>query len=392
MSSMKKISVEELKPGMVFDKSLYIDSSNMLVAANIPIKEDDIKKLLKWGVTEIETAGQMIRTGSDSPAAKKSTDDDEKRIIEDYGELLKKRKKLLEIHKNACTAVESVYASIKRDSSFNTKELDKSVAEIIKILDENYNVFLFLYGLDEGKDYMVNHSVNVAFYSLIIAMALKYPVEKLKEIGLGTILIDAGMMKVPTYIMHKQSNLSEIELNQIKTHPLHGYKALKELGGIKENVANILLQHHEQFDGKGYPRALKGNAIHEYARIAAIADSYEAQISTRSYRKKVYFYHAMRNLLSSGVSRFDPVILRVFLSRMSVYPIGSLVELNDTSIGVIIGSVHEKPLRPLIKLIFDKNGGRIKDTYILSLLEDTSLYITKALDESDLGINIFDVL
>jgi hypothetical protein len=100
----------------------------------------------------------------------------------------------------------------------------------------------------------------------------------------------------------------------------------------------------------------------------------------------------MRNLLSSGVNRFDPVILRVFLSRMSVYPIGSIVELNDGSIGIIIGSVPEKPLRPMIKLIFTKDKVRIENTIILNLAADASLYIVRALDEADAGINIFDVL
>ncbi|HOW83416.1 MAG TPA: metal-dependent phosphohydrolase, partial [Spirochaetota bacterium] len=116
------------------------------------------------------------------------------------------------------------------------------------------------------------------------------------------------------------------------------------------------------------------------------------QISNRSYRRKVDFYHAMRNLLASGVNKFDPVILRVFLSRMSVYPIGSIVELNDGSRGLVIGSIPEKPLRPIIKLIFSQAGERIQETRIVNLLEASNLYITKALDEEEAGINIFDVL
>jgi len=82
----------------------------------------------------------------------------------------------------------------------------------------------------------------------------------------------------------------------------------------------------------------------------------------------------------------------VFLSRMSVYPIGSIIELNDGSIGIIIGSVPEKPLRPIIKLIFDKDRIRIENLVIISLLTEASLYIIRALDESEVGINIFDVL
>ncbi|HOF15247.1 MAG TPA: hypothetical protein PLN01_13065, partial [Spirochaetota bacterium] len=144
--------------------------------------------------------------------------------------------------------------------------------------------------------------------------------------------------------------------------------------------------------GKGYPRGLKGTQIDEYARIAAIADSYEAQIANRVYRKRIFFYQAMKNLLSSGINKFDTVILRVFLSRMSVYPIGSIVELNNGTIGIVIGSVAQKPLRPIIKLIMDQNKKRFTDTIIVNLLEEKALYITRALDEAEIGINLFEVL
>ena len=173
---------------------------------------------------------------------------------------------------------------------------------------------------------------------------------------------------------------------------MHGYRLIKQLGKIREKSALVGLQHHEYFDGKGYPRSLKGNQIDEYARIAAIADSYEAQISSRSYREKQSFYHAMKNLLSSGVNRFDPVILRVFLSKMSVYPIGSLVELNDSSVGLVIGSVPRKPLRPIIKLIFDSEKNRLSDLIIINLLEETALFVNRVLDEKEAGVSLLDVL
>ena len=391
MSKMKKILVEELKPGMLFDKPLYIDSSNILVPANNPVKEGDIKKLMTWGVIEVETEGEIINQ-ADFENREPTSLENEKRILNEYSELLKKRKRLIEVHTKARLSVEKVYTAIRADQAFEIEPVEKAVYDIIEILKENRNVFLFLYGLDEGRDYLVTHSVNVTFYALIIGIALKYNTAKLKDLGLGTLLIDAGMIKMPVYIIHKQSNLTDQEFKQIKTHPLHGYKSLRDMGQIKESIANVSLQHHEQFDGKGYPRGLRGNEISEFARIAAIADSYEAQISNRSYRRKVDFYHAMRNLLASGVNRFDPVILRVFLSRMSVYPIGSIVEINDGSRGLVIGSIPEKPLRPIIKVIFDQQGKRIEDTRIVNLLEKSNLYITKALDEEEAGINIFDVL
>ncbi len=387
MPEFRKIPVEELKPGMIYDQPLYVDKSNVLVAANVAVRESDIKKLMTWGVSEIETEGSLITNTSGQ-----SSSDRERRIIQDYNELIKKRKQLISVHLKARKAVEDAHSAIRKQSRISLTDIESAVEDIIALLKENSNVFLFLYGLDEGKDYIITHSVNVTFYSLIMGIALKYSDSSLKTLGIGTMLIDAGMIKMPVYITHKQSNLSEQEYKQIKTHPLHGYKSIRDLGDIPEKAAEISLQHHEQFDGKGYPRGLKGNEISEYARIAAIADSYEAQISKRSYRQKVYFYQAMRNLLSSGVNKFDPVILRIFLSCLSVYPIGSLVELSDSTIGIVIGSAPEKPLRPIIKLVFDAQRDRVSGTLIVNLIDNTSLYIVRALDETEAGINIFDVL
>jgi HD-GYP domain-containing protein (c-di-GMP phosphodiesterase class II) len=395
MAKLRKILVDDLRPGMRFDKPLYIDNNNILVGANVSIKESDIKKLIKWGIVEIETVGDIISSETELKLAEKispTISEDVNKIIEEYNQLLKKRKTLIEIHKRACDAVEKIYSSIRRNEEFTLDRLEKVLEDIIGILEENYNIFLFLYGLDEGKDFLVAHSVNVTFYALLIGIALKYPSTKLRELGLGTLLIDAGMVKVPTYITYKQSNLTDQEYNMIKTHPLHGYKALRQLGNVSEELSIVAVQHHEQYDGKGYPRGLRGNQINEYARIAAIADSYEALISNRSYRKRQFFYHAMRNLLSSGINKLDPVIMRVFLARMSVYPIGSIVELSDGRTALVIGSDPQKPLRPIVKLIFDEKRKRIEDTIIINLLEEASLYIVKALDEEEAGVNFLEVL
>ena len=392
---MKKIPVEDLRPGMRFDKPVFIDSNNMLVGANVTIKESDIKRLMKWGISEIETMGNLSSSENDMRFVQKidaSISADAKKIVDQYSLLLLKRKELMDIHREACRVVGDVYTAIKNDEMFTTDSIENTAKSIIRLMEEDNNIVLFLYGLEEGKNYLMAHSVNVTFYALLIGTALKYTPDKLRELALGTLLIDAGMVKMPAYIAYKQSNLSDHEFNLIKTHPLHGYRLIKQLGKIREKSALVGLQHHEYFDGKGYPRGLKGNQIDEYARIAAIADSYEAQISSRSYREKQSFYHAMKNLLSSGVNRFDPVILRVFLSKMSVYPIGSLVELNDGSVGLVIGSVPRKPLRPIIKLIFDSEKNRLSDLIIINLLEETALFVNRVLDEKEAGVSLLDVL
>ena len=375
---------------MIFDQPVYIDSSNMLVDADVAITEADIKKLINWEVEVIETAGHEIKNiplpqSQELPLNKKE-------IVAQYEDLLKRRKELVSIHRKAQMAISEVYNSIKSDKLFRLNKVESSVTDIINLLKQNQNVFLFLYGLDENKNYLITHSVNVAFYSILLGMSLKYTASQLIELGTGAILVDAGMMKVPIYIINKQSKLSDQEYNLIKTHPLLGYKALTQLATVSNNIADVSLQHHEQFDGKGYPRGLKGEEISELASIVSIADSYESQISNRIYKQKIYFHNAMKNLISSGANKFNPRLLNSFLPSLSLYPIGSIVKLNDQRIGIVIGSSPDKPLRPVVKLIFDEKKKKIKDTVLINLIDKTDIYIIKALEESEVQVNIFDFL
>ncbi len=385
---MKKVLVEELKPGMRFNQPVYIDSSNVLVGANVAIQEADIKRLMKWGIKEITTEGELVTAAA---SAVKSTNADIGKIIDSYNKLLLLKDKLIDVHTKACNAVAKVYTSIKNNHSFPSQDINNSVESMINILAENQNVFIFLYGLGEQKDPMAVHSVNTCFYSLIIASAMKYNRVKLKEIGIGTIMINAGMVQIPHYILYKDTNLSEQELTQIKKHPILGYQALKNLGNFSESMAVVSLQHHEYYNGKGYPRNLVGNAIAEYARIATIADNYEAMLEKRNYREKQFFYDAMKELVHSGAGKFDPVILRVFIAQLSAYPIGSIVQLNQKGVGLVIGSVPNKPMRPIIKMLKDETGTRVKELRIINLVDEPSIYIVKILDEKEAGIRLSDL-
>ena len=100
----------------------------------------------------------------------------------------------------------------------------------------------------------------------------------------------------------------------------------------------------------------------------------------------------MKNLVSDGAKKFDPVILRLFISVLSVYPVGSVVQLNRRGTGIVIGTVPSKPLRPIVRLILDESGSRIDDLTIVNLIEDQTLYIVKTLDEKEAGISIADIL
>ena len=389
---MNKFPVEKLKPGMRFTKPVYMDQNNMLVGANVPLKEGDIKRLQKWGMKEILTDGVPVDAAPQALPPGESDGADLGRIFADYTRLIQMRDEIAKVHLDAYNAVLKAHMAVRNNRLFVTTDLEKAAEGIISILTRNKNSFLFMYDSTEEKDSLATHSVNVTFYSVLIGLTMKYPKPKLIELALGTLMINIGMVQIPVYITHKQSALTEHELNQVKTHPILAYQAMKKYGNFSEKSCLVSLQHHEQYDGKGYPRGIKGIEIDECSRIAAVADNYEALLEKRSYREKQFFYQAMKQLVASGARKFDPVILKIFISVLSVYPVGSIVELNKGGVGVVIGSNMQKPMRPIIKMVVNEDGQPIRDLVLVNLASDQSLFITKTLDEKDAGISVTDVL
>ncbi len=387
---MKRIPINELKQGMRFTKPVFIDSSNMLVGANVPLKDDDIRRLMKWGIAEVQTDGELML--AHEIGGKSELSEQYVKILDDYNLLLSLKDKFVEVYEKCCSEVTKIHTAIRNNRNFSPAELQKRITGIIELLVQNRNIFLYTVGLDYNKDHLVVHAVNTSIYALIIGIGLKYDLEKMIQLGTGTMLLNAGMVQIPGYILNKEMNLSERELTQIKMHPVQGYQVLKSLGSISEEAATISLQHHEQYNGQGYPRKMKGIDITEFARIAAVADNYEALVEDRSYRPRCYYYKAMKELVSSGSGKFDPVILRVFISVLSVYPIGSLVLLNNQKIGIVVGSFQNNPMRPVVKVLKDEKGNRIKGIEIVNLLEEQKLYIVNSLDEDEAGINLTEAL
>jgi len=389
---MNRFQVDKIKPGMRFSKPVYIDQNNMLVGANVAIRDGDIKRLLKWGIREILSEGFPVDDVQATISAIKDDGTDLGQIFSDYNKLIAMREEIEKVHLDTYNAVLKAHNSIRANRLFATSDLERVVEGIINILNKNRNAFLFMYNDYKEWDPLALHAANTTYYAVLIGMRMKYNKPKLVELALGTLMINSGMTQIPVYITHKQTQLSDHELNQVKTHPILGYQAMKKLGNFSEKSCVVVLQHHEQYDGNGYPRGLKGMEIDEGARIAAIADNYEAVLEGRSYREKQFFYQSMKQLIGLGARKFDTVLLKAFLSLMSVYPIGSIVELNKGGIGLVIGSNPQKPMRPIVKMIQTESKQTVRDLVIVNLATDQSLFISRILDEKDSGITMNDAL
>jgi HD-GYP domain-containing protein (c-di-GMP phosphodiesterase class II) len=232
---------------------------------------------------------------------------------------------------------------------------------------------------------MAKSSVNAAILSGLIAVELKLAPHKVMQVITGALIHDVGMLRLPKDIIDKKGGLSAAELQRVQAHPLYTYKIINKELLYPEDIAIIALQHHERWDGEGYPRRLAGTNIDLGARIVSVADAFEAMVSQKPYRNSMIGYQAMKNLLSDNSRRFDPDVLNAFIQTMGIYPIGSIILLNNGALARVTEVQGAAPLRPKIKILIDEFGRIYKQDEgdSIDLLVEKSLFIARAVDPKE---------
>jgi HD-GYP domain-containing protein (c-di-GMP phosphodiesterase class II) len=374
MPQMKKIPIEELKPGMVFTRTVFGDNYEIIAEPNTPITSKDIENLKKKGVKFVETTGELkgiVKIQEEVPLVDK---------VESSA------RELMTFYKSLVDSVESVYTNYKVNKEILPEKVVNIVEEVIDKISEvgDKNVFLNLINIVDKTKYLPTHVLNATILGLLLGKEMNYPESKLKLLGTGILLMDIGMVFIPMSILERETKLTDEEYNKIKTHTVLGYRAVVQENNMSPEVGRVCLEHHERWDGTGYPRNLQKQQISEYARVAAIVDTYEAMTRKRVYRDRMMSFEAMRAILTEGSTKFDPDILKVFLRMMSVYPVGSYVMLNTRAIAKVISSDPISPFRPVVKVVYDEFGTKIDDGETIKLSEETRIFIVRPVKEEEL--------
>ncbi|HOY66203.1 MAG TPA: HD-GYP domain-containing protein [Candidatus Ozemobacteraceae bacterium] len=275
----------------------------------------------------------------------------------------------------AIRAVSTLISAVESEKAIPTRETREVAAQLIAEIARTPDAVLNLLAVRAYDDYTYAHNVNVATLSLMIGQAMGLSRNDLHSLGVGALLHDIGKLKVAKEILNKIGPLTPKEFDLIRQHPRVGYEMLRSSREIGEWSKLIVLQHHEKFQGGGYPAGLKGNEISVMARIVAIADVYDALTTSRPFRPAMSPYLSTKILLSNTENQFDPAILAVFLRRMSVYPPGSLVRLNTGVIAAVARSNPGAILRPIVRLLKDAQGLDVINTKEIDLLFEKNLYI-----------------
>jgi len=378
---MNIIKTDELKPGQVFSAPVFSEGQNLLVTALVPLRQKDIDLLVSWGIDSVTTEGTVIevREVEEEPAPAPSSGRKIKFSIKE----VQQNSGPYRAYKSLIEKLSSVFLGIKSGVNVEMRAIDSICTQLLQDLRDHHESFVgFILGGEVTGHELAKSSVNTAILSALTAQELNLPIHKIHNIVAGALLHDIGMLRLSKGITEKKGGLSDAELEQIKSHPLHTSKIVtKELFGPNE-VNLIALQHHERWDGKGYPDHMMGTAIDIGARIVSVADAFEAMVSKKAYRNSMVGYQAVKNLLSDNSSRFDPSVIKAFTRVMGIYPIGSILKLNDGSVARVVSVHTDAPLRPVVQMLMDEKGGVFDAGKVttIDLLDVKTLFIKEAID------------
>lgn len=250
----------------------------------------------------------------------------------------------------------------------HSKTITSIVDSILDAISDSKELLMILSDAFIYDEYLYQHSLQVTIYSVAIAKELGYSYEDQRLIGIGALLHDVGKLVIPQEILGKPGKLTEEEFEEMKQHTRYGFDILRNLHSVSLLVAHCAFQHHERIDGSGYPRGLKGNEIHPYAKIIGVADVFDAITSNRVYRSKKLPSEAIKVLEMSRGIGFEEEIVDA-LKRITVkYPNGVVVQLSDGRRGVIARQNNDNPTKPYVR-IFEENSELLAATYEI-LLED----------------------
>ncbi len=207
--------------------------------------------------------------------------------------------------------------------------------------------------IKQADKYTYQHSVAVGTLLISFCRALDIDRNQTELAGIGGFLHDIGKMKVPSHILNKPGKLDEREFAIMKNHVQEGRTILENTRGISPISIKIAAEHHEHFDGSGYPLGLKGDEISQFGQMAAIVDFYDALTSQRVYHDGTEPTAVLKQLLEKSDRHFAKTLVHSFIRTVGIYPVGTLVKLENDDLAVVVEQHHEDLLHPKVKSIFN---------------------------------------
>lgn len=325
---MKKVflSVNDCTPGMQIAEDVFNEYGAIIVAEKTVLDEYIISKIKSLGLAKI-----------------KIFDNNDDMIVVSGTELFKAQ------YNDNLNTVKSILHDISSGKEIDSQIVNQATDSIINRINENRDIVNCINEMRETEEYLYTHSINVSLLAMLIGKWLKYDYYRIKSLVSAGFLHDIGKSKISSDILNKPGALNKDEFAEMKKHSVYGFKIAETLPGLNEDILKGILMHHEREDGSGYPFGLKSEQIHDFAKILAVADIYDAMTSNRSYRNMLCPFEVIEHMEKDSFGTLDHRVVSVFLKNIASYYLGDFVKLSTGDIGEIVYINPNNVSKPIIK-------------------------------------------
>lgn len=298
------------------------------------------------------------------------------------------------LHDDVAEAVEQVMANLAEGRPVQLRSTCKLARKLVDSILRNPDAAMWIARIRNQDSWRYGHSVRASIWAITFGRHLAIERERLESLATGVLLSEVGYTRIPRELAGKTHGLTPTEQAQVRQHVAHGVEILKELKGTNDDIVSIVQNHHERFNGSGYPKGLRGSQIPLLAQIAGIVDVYDTLTMPRESNDALSPTVAMARLHGMIDEEFQKELIEEFIRAIGIYPTGTLVELTTGEIGIITEQNAERRLRPRILLLLDASHHPLKTPREIDLMtlvrdrEGRPVDILKSLPQGAHGIDL----
>jgi HD-GYP domain-containing protein (c-di-GMP phosphodiesterase class II) len=319
-ASVRYVSIDSLEPGEYLGKTIFSSNGTVLLSEGVQLTVFMINTLRRIGVAYVYVKDKNF---------------EDLEIVDVVSE---------ETKRAVIKQMSDVYDSVKSGKEFNTKQVSVTVDALLDDIMKNKDVLVHLSDIRSQDNASYMHSMNVCMMSCVVGMNMGYSYTQLKEIAVGSLLHDIGKVNATA----EDDKAADIK----RHHTWRGFETLKLKREYSLLVAHVALQHHEHVDGTGLPRGLTSDAIHPYAKIVAVTNTYDNLLSGEDdWGRRMLPHEACERIMAMAGKQLDKDVIVEFLKTVSVYPTGTSVRLTNKVTGVVVGQHRGLPGRPVVRVV-----------------------------------------
>lgn len=383
------IPVSQLKPGMYVFAIASQTGAMEIAQTGMVTNPQQVEALIRRGVltVRVDLARSKLPGGGTASPADVVTNGagSSRQIGSGEGRELKIRR----LYQEARELQGKFIRHLKAGEPIDITPLAAVAEEMVDTMFTHGDAMLCLARIRAKDAYLMEHSMNVAILLAHFGRYLGLDRSVLKELTLGGLLHDVGKIMTPDEVLNKPGKLTDEELEVMREHVVHSHDILAATAGITPIMLEVAANHHERIDGTGYPRRLKGDQLSLYTRMSGIVDVYDAVTADRVYKKGMQPTQAFRILLKGVDLHFDADLVTRFIKCMGVYPVGTLVQLSNQRLAIVMQRNEQQPLKPVVKVIYHAGHRHYLEVQWLDLAKNgVQETIESTVDPKEFGINL----